>query len=55
MIELIQKPEANTGNKARELAQQTRQQITAYETQDFILELIDKIEFRSFLGQVPDK
>lgn len=43
MIELVQEPEATAGNKARELAQQTRQQITADETQDKILELIDKI------------
>lgn len=43
MIELVQEPEANAGNKARALAQQTRQQITSYETQDKILELIDKI------------
>lgn len=43
MIQLVQEPEATAGNKARELAQQTRQQLTSFDAQEKILELIDKI------------
>jgi predicted transposase YdaD len=43
MIELVLEAEANAGQKARELAQQTKQQVIALESQEKILELIDKI------------